>query len=103
MCAVPFVADATRYAVMLAFSKVSSPLSDALQNSPIVAPDFTVSVRPGSPALVVVDEKVIPGEFFEPREPRLNRQALLGELKNGSSVPGAELSNPMPVLSVRTR
>src|SRR6478672_10012927 len=27
----------------------------------LVAPDFTVSVRPGSPALVVVDEKAIPG------------------------------------------
>src|SRR4051812_40652013 len=69
----------------------------------IVAPDFTVSVRPGSPALVVVDEKVIPEVFFEPREPRLNRQALLAELKGGVAVTGAELSNPTPVLSVRVR
>ena len=69
----------------------------------IVAPDFTVSIRPGTPALVVVDEKVIPGSFFEPREPRLNRQALLAELKGGAAIAGAELSNPTPVLSVRTR
>jgi hypothetical protein len=69
----------------------------------IVAPDFTVSVRPGSPALVVVDEKVIPASFFEPREPRLNRQALLAELKGGAAIAGAELSNPTPVLSVRIR
>ena len=69
----------------------------------LVAPDFTVSVRPGSPALVVVDEKVIPASFFEPREPRLNRQALLTELKGGAAIAGAELSNPTPVLSVRTR
>src|SRR5689334_18038525 len=69
----------------------------------LVAPDFTVSVRPGSPALVVVDEKAIPGSYFEPREPRLNRQALLAELKSGAVVAGAELSNPVPVLSVRTK
>ncbi len=69
----------------------------------IVAPDFTVSVRPGSPALVVVDEKVIPEGYFEPREPRLNRQALLAELKGGIQVAGVELSNPVPVLSVRTK
>ena len=69
----------------------------------IVAPDFTVSVRPGSPALVVVDEKAIPASYFEPREPRLNRQALLAELKGGAAILGAELSNPTPVLSVRVR
>lgn len=50
----------------------------------------------------MVDEKAIPGSYFEPREPRLNRQALLAELKSGAVVAGAELSNPVPVLSVRT-
>jgi len=69
----------------------------------LVAPDFTVSIRPGSPALVVIDERAIPGSFFEPREPRLNRVALLAELKGGAQIVGAELSNPSPVLSVRTR
>ena len=69
----------------------------------LVAPGFTVSVRPGSPSLVVIDESVIPSSFFEPREPRLNRQALLAELKGGTSITGAELSNPTPVLSVRTK
>lgn len=69
----------------------------------IVAPDFTVSVRPGSPALEVMDESAIPGSFFEPREPRLNRQALLAELKGGAEIAGARLSRPSPVLSVRTK
>ena len=62
----------------------------------LVAPDFTVSVRPGSPALVVVDEKAIPGSFFEPREPRLNRQALLGGA--AIRVPSGRRPQPAPVL-----
>ena len=41
----------------------------------IAAPDFTLSVRPGSPALVVVDQKVIPEPYWQPREPRLDRSA----------------------------
>lgn len=69
----------------------------------LTAPDFTVSIRPGSPALVVVDENGIPPQFWEPRSPRLNRQALLVELKRGTVVSGVALSNPEPVLSVRVK
>src|SRR5438477_154404 len=69
----------------------------------ITAPDFTVSIRPGSPALVVVEEGAIPASFWESRDPRLNRQALLAELKQGSEIAGVQLSNPQPVLSVRTK
>jgi hypothetical protein len=69
----------------------------------IIAPDFTVSVRPGSPSLVVVDEAAIPKAYWEPREPRLNRQSLTVELKQGAQIAGVGLSNPEPVLSVRTR
>ena len=69
----------------------------------ITAPDFTVSVRPGSPALVLMDEAAIPAAFWEPREPRLNRQALLAELKAGAEIAGVAMSNPEAVLSVRTK
>jgi hypothetical protein len=69
----------------------------------ITAPDFTVSVRPGTASLVVVDEAVIPEAFWEPQAPRLNRQSLLAECKQGESIAGVALSNPQPVLSVRTR
>jgi hypothetical protein len=69
----------------------------------IVAPDFTISIRQGVPALVVVDEKLIPDAFFEPREPKLNRQALVIELKQGSEIAGVALSNPEPILSVRSK
>ena len=69
----------------------------------IRAPDFTLSLRPGSPALVVVDEKTIPEAYWEAREPRLNRLGLIADLKRGKPVAGALLSNPEPVLSVRVR
>lgn len=69
----------------------------------VTAPDLTLVMRPGSPALVVADEAAVPAEFWEPREPRLNRQKLLAELKLGVEVQGVQLSNPQPVLTVRTK
>jgi Gp157 protein len=69
----------------------------------ITAPDFTVSVRPGMPSLLVLDEAAVPSIYWEPREPRLNRQGLVNDLKQGAEIGGVTLSNPEPVLSVRTR
>jgi hypothetical protein len=69
----------------------------------VAAPDFTLTVRPGSPAVVVVEEVDIPASYWQPREPRLDRVALLNDLKRGTAVAGAQLSNPEPVLSVRIR
>jgi hypothetical protein len=47
----------------------------------ITAPDFTVSIRPGMPGLLVLDEAAVPSIYWEPREPRLNRQELLSDQK----------------------
>ena len=69
----------------------------------IAAPDFTASIRPGMPALVVLNQDAVPRTYWEPGEPRLRRQVLACDLKGGAEVAGATLSNPEPVLSVRTR
>ena len=66
-------------------------------------PDFTASVRAGTPSLVVIAEEAIPQIYWLPQPPKLDRQAVLGELKRGAVVPGAQLSNPKPVLTVRTK
>src|SRR6478735_3724146 len=50
----------------------------------ITAPDFSVSVRPGLPALQVLDEAAVPSIFWQPSAPRLKRQELLSELKTGT-------------------
>jgi len=69
----------------------------------LTAPDFSASIRPGMPALLVIDEAAVPSIYWEPREPRLDRQGLLAELKQGAEITGVTLSNPEPVLSVRTK
>jgi Siphovirus Gp157 len=67
------------------------------------APDFTASIREGIPSLMVLNEDAVPSIYWQPSEPRLNRQELAYELKQGAEIAGVALSNPEPVLSVRTR
>ncbi|MGB6440811.1 MAG: siphovirus Gp157 family protein, partial [Methyloceanibacter sp.] len=62
-----------------------------------------VSVRPGMPSLLVFDEASVPSIYWQPVAPKLNRRGLLSELKEGADIKGVTLSNPEPVLSVRTR
>ena len=69
----------------------------------ITAPDFSVSIRPGLPSLMVIDEAAVPSIYWQPSAPRLKRQELLTELKDGAQIEGVALSNPEPVLSVRVR
>src|SRR5262249_43202615 len=65
--------------------------------------DFTAFIRAGSPALVVIADSAIPEVYWLPQAPKLDRQAILGELKRGIEIPGAQMSNPKPILSVRTK
>jgi Gp157 protein len=67
------------------------------------APDFTASVREGIPSLTVINEDAVPKIYWTPSEPRLNRQYLTRDLKQGEEIAGVTLSDPEPVLSVRTR
>jgi hypothetical protein len=66
-------------------------------------PDFTASARAGVPALVVVSEQAVPETYWLTQPPKLDRQGLLSELKRGCIIAGVELSNPKPVLMVRTK
>jgi Gp157 protein len=66
-------------------------------------PDFTASARAGVPALVVVSEQAVPETYWLTQPPKLDRQGLLSELKRGGIIAGVELSNPKPVLMVRTK
>ena len=66
-------------------------------------PDFTASARAGSPALIVIAEDSIPEAYWLPQPPKLDRHAILGELKRGIEIPGTQMNNPKPVLTVRTK
>jgi Siphovirus Gp157 len=83
--------------------QIAKDVMVALDLKKLSAPDFTASIRPGTPALMVIDEAAVPSIYWEPREPRLNRQGLVTDLKQGAEVAGVALSNPEPVLSVRTK
>ena len=67
------------------------------------APDFTASIREGTPSLMVIDEDAVPSIYWQPGEPRLRGQILTSDLKQGAEIAGVALSDPEPVLSVRTR
>jgi hypothetical protein len=69
----------------------------------IEQPDFTASARAGTSTLVVVAEAEIPAPYWLPQAPKLDRSSLLSALKHGEEIAGAKLSNPRPVLSVRTK
>ena len=71
--------------------------------SKLEQPDFTASARAGSPSLVVVTEETIPGAYWLPQPPKLDRQGILSDLKRGAEIAGTQLSNPKPVLVVRTK
>jgi hypothetical protein len=82
--------------------KIAKDVMVELDLNRIQAPDFTASIRPGVPALMVIDEAAVPSIYWEPRDPRLNRHGLVTDLKQGADITGVALSNPEPVLSVRT-
>lgn len=69
----------------------------------ITREDFTLSLRPGTAGLQVIDETVIPETYWRPQPPKLDRLALVAALKQGDAVPGAALANPMPTIALRTR
>ena len=66
-------------------------------------PDFTASSRAGLPPLLIVAEPEIPEPYWVPQPPKLDRQALLADLKRGAVIHGAQLGNPKPCLAVRTK
>lgn len=65
-------------------------------------PDFTATIAAGRPKVTIADEGLIPTSFTRTRiEP--DKTAIKAALDACLTVPGALLSNPEPVLTVRTR
>ncbi len=69
----------------------------------LTEPDLTVSLRPSRAPLVLTDESVIPGDYWKPQPPKLDRQGLIAALSAGRDVPGALLGNAPMTISVRTK
>ena len=69
----------------------------------LIEPDCTISLRAAPVSLSITDEGALPEGFWVPQAAKLDKVAVLNALKAGTSIPGAELSNPRQILSVRTR
>jgi len=65
--------------------------------------DFTASLRASAPSLLVTAEDQIPDVYWNPQPAKLDRQALLRDLKSSTKVPGASLDNGGLTLAVRTK
>ena len=65
--------------------------------------DFTASLRAVAPSLLVTGEDQIPDVYWNPQPAKLDRQALLRDLKLSTEVPGASLDNGSLTLAVRTK
>jgi hypothetical protein len=83
--------------------KITKDVMVELDLKKLNAPDFTASIREGMPSLIVLNEDAVPSIYWQPSEPRLKRQELAYELKQGAEIEGVALSDPEPILSVRTR
>ena len=69
----------------------------------LTEPDFTVSLRKAPPTLIVLDQDEVPEAYWRPQPAKLDKPALLQALKLDQGIPGVELSNGQPTISVRTK
>ncbi len=69
----------------------------------LMEPDFTVSLRPSRPPLMIIDEAAIPGDYWKPQPAKLDRMGLISALGAGRDIPGAVLGNPPMTIAVRTK
>ena len=76
-------------------------MMDALGLRNIKDPEFSVTLRPGTPGVVITDETALPDAFVRvTRQP--DKAAIKDALNAGTDVPGAALANGMPSITLRS-
>jgi hypothetical protein len=74
---------------------------DALGRKKVELPDLTASIKQNAPRVVITDETLIPAELTRTTVAP-DKTAIKAALAKGP-VPGAELSNSLPAISIRVR
>ena len=69
----------------------------------IIESDFRICVRTAAPSVEVIEEDRIPDVYWRPQPPKLDRQLLLSDLKQGVPVSGTQLAPHAQQLSVRVK
>lgn len=75
-------------------------MMDALGEKTLRDAEFTVTLRPGTAGVVITDETALPDEYVKISR-SVNKAAVKDALKVGP-VPGAEMQNGMPQITIRT-
>ena len=78
----------------LAVSRMKSMMQHTMETigvKKMTAGVFDFTIRDNQPSVHVLNESVIPEEYFVPQEPKLDKKALLAALKAGKAVDGAQL------------
>jgi hypothetical protein len=75
---------------------------DALGLTKWRSAEFSVSVTAGRPGVILTDETALPDRFVR-IERKADKTAIKAALEAGEIVPGAELANGIPTMTVRTK
>jgi hypothetical protein len=65
-------------------------------------PEATLSIRNGTPKVVIIDETALPPDCVRTTVSP-DKTAIKEKLSSGQAVPGAEMSNGEPTLSIRVK
>src|SRR5260221_9142366 len=65
----------------------------------LTEPDFTVSLRPTAPPLMITAEAEIPEKYWKPQPPKLDRKSLIATLTPGQTGPGTAFANAGPTIA----
>lgn len=52
---------------------------------------FSFNIQKNPPSVDVINEKEIPESYFIPQDPKLDKKAILTDLKNGVEIPGTAI------------
>lgn len=52
---------------------------------------FSFNIQKNAPSVAVLDDALIPKQFYVPVDPRLDKKGIMERLKAGENVPGVEL------------
>lgn len=83
-----------------AIREMMGGLLDAAGLSKAMLPGATITLRPASPKVVVIDEAGLPDAYWRTKR-EVDKAALATALKSGTEVPGAMLSNGGRTLQIR--
>jgi hypothetical protein len=75
---------------------------DVLGETKFVQPEFTASIRAGSQRPTITDETLVPAEYKR-TVVSVDKSAISAACKDGVVIPGVEMSNALPSLTIRIK